>query len=799
MHHRHTSFIGLGRLISDNPSDLAQEFRFSGGTVRWFAADHGYLGLSAALPGAPDRRSWALPPDDTSSGTGDGNARTPAPIINAPEAFSRETKRVFSAANSGVSPIENPEDDTRGVQSVQIEGQLFSTPLGRFELARSRDGFWFSLELPGNAAVYGLGEKTGGLDKRGRTWVMWNSDEPEHMPGTDPLYQSIPVAYVVTPEKVVTLFIDSPSTVYFDLGEADPDKIQCEVYDERFELYWAEDDSLPAAVERYTRLTGRTPLPPEWALGYQQCRYSYFPASRVREVADRMRAEAIPCDVLYLDIHYMDGYRVFTWDPERFPEPADLAASLGHDGFRLVTIIDPGVKLDPAYRVCAEGLAEGRFLTRADGAVYTGRVWPGEAVFPDFYSSEVRSWWAEHHRALFDAGVAGIWNDMNEPADFTGDELNRRDFTVPDSLVSQNDGTPRPMGVLHNAYATGMNEATRQAFARYRPDERGFVLTRAGYAGIQRNAAVWTGDNYSWWEHLSLLVPMLANLGLSGVAFAGGDAGGFQQNADGELYARWIAAASLMPFFRSHSALDSSDHEPWSFGEEVLSIARRYIGLRYRLLPYLYTLFEEATRTGAPVLRPLVWEFPGDPRVRNRSDSFLLGPALLVAPVRERGVQERSVYLPAGRWYDLHTGAAIDSSDAGSVHPAAAPLDTLPLYLRGGSIVPFEGLRQHTGDAGDGVLRLLVAPDATGTARGTVYADAGEGFGYRDGKYLRLEAQLDGSGVIEIVVANGTDQVRWRELELIRVAPQEEGVLAIAPTVRRELPRTTGERITLEL
>lgn len=780
--------------MSDNPTDLAQEFRFSGGTVRWFITEHGYLGMGAAQIGAPERRSWALAADP--GGTGSGAA----PIINVPENFVRETGRVFSAVNSGVLPTENPEEDSRGVQTLRIEGHRFSTPLGDLELARCRDGFWFSIDLPEDAAVYGLGEKTGGLDKRGRTWVMWNSDDPEHMPGTDPLYQSIAVAYFVTPEKTVTLFVDSPSTVYIDAGEADSGRFQCEVYDERFELYWAEDATLPEAVERYTALTGRMPLPPEWAIGYQQCRYSYFPARRVREVAERMRAEAIPCDVIYLDIHYMDGYRVFTWDPERFPEPRELTDDLGREGFRLVTIIDPGVKRDPTYRVYAEGLADEHFLRAADGSLYTGRVWPGESAFPDFYAPEVREWWADLHHSLLDAGVAGVWNDMNEPADFSGDELNRRDFTVPDTVITRNDGVPRPIGVLHNAYATGMNESTRLAFERYRPDERGFVLTRAGYAGIQRNAAVWTGDNYSWWEHLALLVPMLANLGLSGVAFAGGDAGGFQQNADGELFARWIAAASLTPFFRSHSVLDSTDHEPWSFGEDVLSIARRYVGLRYRLLPYLYTLFEEASRHGAPVLRPLVWEFPHDPRVRNRSDSFMLGPALLVAPVRERGVQERSVYLPAGRWYDFHTGNAVDAPSDGAVTVVEAPLATLPLYLRGGSMLPFESLRQHTGETGDGVLRLLVAPDAEGTAEGFVYADAGEGFAYRDGEFLRLAVRLETSGALAIEVINGSDQIRWRELEVIMVAPVEEGdVLAIAPVHRRALPRETGDRVTIEV
>lgn len=780
--------------MSDNPSTLGQDFHFSGGTVRWFSAPHGFLGMRAAQLGAPERRSWALP-----NGGQSGDAPSPAPIVNAPEEFTRETGRRFGAANSGVSPIENPEDDTRGVQRVRIEGQRFSSPHGDLELARSRDGFWLSILLDPEAVVYGLGEKTGGLDKRGRTWVMWNTDEPYHLPGTDPLYQSISVVYLYTPQKTTTIFLDSPATAYLDVGEADPERLQIEVYDDRFDLYWAEDETLPEAVRRFTELTGRMPLPPEWALGYQQCRYSYFPESRVREVADRLRAEAIPCDVIYLDIHYMDGYRVFTWDPERFPEPAELTAELRRDGFRVVTIIDPGVKSDPSYRVYTEGLSGDRFLRRADGTLYTGRVWPGEAAFPDFFRDDVREWWAMLHRNLFDVGVAGVWNDMNEPADFTGDEMNRREFTVPDSLVSGTDGVTRPMAVLHNAYASGMNEATRHAFSRFRPDERGFVLTRAGYAGIQRNAAVWTGDNFSWWEHLSLLVPMLANLGLSGVAFAGGDAGGFQQNADAELYTRWVAAASLMPFFRAHSALDTIDHEPWSFGEEALAVARRYIGLRYRLLPYIYTLFEEASRTGAPVLRPLVWEFPKDERVWNRADSFLLGPALLVAPVRERGVQERSVYLPAGRWYDFWTGEAIDSPVGGNVVIADAPLDTLPLYLRGGAILPFEGVRPHTGDAGDGVLRLLVASDAVGVASGSFYADAGEGFAYREGEYLRLKVHYAPDSGLEVTVVSGTEQVRWHELEVIVVAPNEGGALAIPPVVRRPLPREAGVSLTIEV
>ncbi len=792
MHHRHTSFYSLGSIQTDNPTDRGQEYVFTGGTVRWYSAPSGYLGLGVATPDAPARTSWAI-----ASQSDDATTFHP-PIINAPIEFSREFSRVFSAANAGVSPIENPEEDSRGAELVCINGHRFPTPLGELELARCRDGFWVSIPLPADVAVYGLGEKTGGLDKRGRTWVMWNADDPIHTPGTDPLYQSIPVVYIVGETTTHTLFVDSTATVYVDIGEADQDQIHVEVYDDRFEMYWAEDASLPEAVRRYTALTGRAPLPPEWALGFQQCRYSYFPHERVTEIADRIRSEQIPCDTLYLDIHYMDGYRVFTWDGERFPDPASLISDLRQRGFRLVTIVDPGVKRDPQYQAYVDGVENGFFLRNADGTVYTGRVWPGEAAFPDFYSSHVRDWWAGLHRALFDAGVAGVWNDMNEPADFTGDELDRWNFTVPDTLVSQTDGTVRSMAVLHNAYANGMNETTRTAFSRYRPAERGFVLTRAGYAGIQRSAAVWTGDNHSWWEHLSLMIPMLAGLGLSGVPFVGGDAGGFQQNADSELYSRWIAAASFAPLFRAHSALDTSDHEPWSFGDATLAVARKYIQLRYRLLPYIYSLFEEASQTGAPVLRPLVWEFPSDERVRNRSDSFLLGSALLIAPVRERGVQERSVYLPSGRWYDLWSGTVTDASPSGTVVVADAQLDTLPIFLRGGTVLPFESVRPHTGDSGDGVLRVLIAPNDAGHASGELYADAGEGFEYQDGAFYRLHVTHIPSGEIELHVIHGGIAPRWREIEII-VAGEGGCLLDQSAVARLPLPLETDERRRLEV
>ena len=730
------------------------------------SSDDGWLRLRVSRSGEPAaRRSWALDPDRDAK-----RHWSPGPGTT----FERRPEETVRRVGGFVGVVEgevNPHEDTRGLVEERHEPTLVAfapdaaPPVEAVSLARSRDGIRVDLELPRESRVYGLGEKTGGLDKRGRTWAFWNSDDPEHVPGKDPLYQSIPVGYVVGTDGVTTVFSDSPATQYVDVGASAAGVLRIEAYDGQLDLYLRTDATLPAAVSAYTGLTGRMPLPPEWALGYQQCRYSYFPESRVVEVADRMRAERIPCDVIYLDIHYMDGYRVFTWDPDRFPDPKRMIAELHDRGFRLVTIVDPGVKVDPDYPVYGEGANRDLFLRRADGSVYVGKVWPGEAGFPDFTKPETRRWWAEQHRALFEAGVDGVWNDMNEPADFTGNPVFRPDFTVPDDLVADNDGEPAAFGRLHNVYASGMNEATRAAFDALRPDERGFVLTRAGYAGIQRRAAVWTGDNHSWWEHIALMIPMQLNLGLSGVAFCGADTGGFQGNATGELFARWVAASALMPFFRSHTALDTIDQEPWAFGPEVLDAVRSLIGLRYQLLPYLCTLMEEATRTGAPVMRPLVWEFPGDPRAADRADSFMLGEALLVAPVRERGVQERSVYLPGGEWYDAWTGER--HSGAGSV-VVDAPLGRLPLFVRAGSVVPYEAVRQHTGERGDGVLRLLVAPDADGSAAGRLYADAGEGFAYREGEYLAARFTLAKAAVrVEQATGGGQPELRWDRIAAV--------------------------------
>ncbi|MFP3960166.1 MAG: TIM-barrel domain-containing protein [Spirochaetaceae bacterium] len=594
------------------------------------------------------------------------------------------------------------------IEVLRDPGEVrFATAGGAFRFNRRVCGL--RGPLAAGDRIYGLGEKTGFLDKRGRVYEMWNTDEPLHAPLQDPLYASVPFFIRADSHGAVGVFLDEPARSWFDMGKADPGGFGLCAESETLDLYILVADEVQAVTRRYAALTGRIELPPVWALGFHQSRYSYVPDARVLEVAGRMRERQIPCDAVYLDIDYMDGYRVFTWDPMRFPDPGRVAEQLHRLGMKLVTIVDPGVKLDPRYHAYRSGLEGGHFCRRATGELYEGAVWAGRSTFPDFTRRATRRWWAELHEALLERGVDGIWNDMNEPADFTGEFYHRPDFTPPAEVTVEPDAAAGPQSLerYHNVYGHCMCEATAEAFEHYRPDARPFILTRAAYAGTQRYAAVWTGDNHSWWEHLAAMIPMVLNLGISGIPFAGADVAGFQADAGEELYARWIETAAFMPFFRAHTASDTGDHEPWSFTAEVEQIARYYIELRYSLLPYLYAAFAEAARHGTPVVRPLFFENPSDPRLWNLNDEFLLGPDLLVAPILSSGARARSVYLPEGEWYDIWSEEVIvGPTDA----IARAPLDTIPLYVRAQTVLPTTSPRQNAEETLGGAPCLHVYP-----------------------------------------------------------------------------------------
>ncbi|HND62378.1 MAG TPA: glycoside hydrolase family 31 protein [Opitutaceae bacterium] len=670
---------------------------------------------------------------------------------------------------------------------------------------------------------YGLGEKAARLDRRRGRFELWNSDTPGYTEGTDPIYQSIPFYLGWEAGEAYGLFYDNPARSRFDFGHSGQEAVEYEADGGILDFYFFRGPAMKRILGRYTELTGRMPLPPRWALGHQQSRYSYYPAAMVEEVARQYRARRLPLDALYLDIHYMSGYRVFTWDPERFPDPDALTRRLAADGVKLVAIIDPGVKHQPPavgappapprpelsaatdrYYVFDEGLARDFFLRRRDGSLYVGEVWPGPAVFVDYTREDARRWWGGLQRALVDHGVAGIWNDMNEPSDFrdkTGES--QRD------VVFEDLGARTEYPHNRNTFALNMSRASYEGLAALRPNQRPFVITRAGYAGIQRYATVWTGDNNATFDSLALNVPMFASLGLSGEAFVGSDFPGFIGRGDGELLVRSYQLATFVPLSRNHGAIDQYDHEPWRYGRPYEDIVRRYLELRYQLLPLLYTALEESHRTGVPLFRPLLLNFQDDPSLLNLDDEYMVGDALLVAPVTRAGERGREVYLPHGRWYDYWTAAVLDG---GRLERVAVPLEHLPIYVRGGAIVPSTVAMQHTGERPWDPVRFDVYPDEHGAAAGELYEDDGESPAYLQGAFrrTRLEcATADGATVLTLEAPVGPYQPPKRTFELVLHVPgpgarvtldgaPADGAEATPTTVRLRLP-DDGRPHTLRL
>ncbi len=610
-------------------------------------------------------------------------------------------------------------------------------------------------KLNSDEHFYGFGEKTGFLDKAGEEMEMWCSDIPEpHVPSIHALYKSIPFFVGFNRGEAYGIFFDNTYKTYFDMGKSSPEYYSFAADGGNLDYYFIYGPEIKEVMQNYTYLTGRMNLPPLWVLGYQQCRWSYCPDSQVKEIATMMREQEIPCDVIYLDIDYMDGFRVFTWDEEKFSNPTKMLTELGEMGFKVVTIVDPGVKKDSGYSVYREALQKGYYVRDKDGIPYVGKVWPGDCIFPDFTAEEVRDWWGSLHKSLLDAGVAGIWNDMNEPAIFTIPSEDREPEevkTMPLTNLHQNDGRQATHDEMHNVYGLMMSKATYQGLSKL-SQKRPFVLTRAAYAGIQKYSALWTGDNHSFWDHLEMSLPMCMNLGMSGVAFVGTDVGGFQYDCTPELLSRWVQVGCFTPFFRNHSSKGTKDQEPWAFDMETKEINRKYIRLRYKLMPYIYNVFVEASRSGLPIMRPLVLEYPNDPEVYQIYDQFMFGSSLLVAPVITPGTNYRHIYLPAGEWYDYFTG----DKYMGEQHMVFfAPLDVLPLFVKAGSVIPNYEPVNYIGEKKMENLYLEIYP---GNGEYEYYEDDGETMAYLHGEYNQTGFTLQDN--VESLVITITDLQR---------------------------------------
>ena len=717
----------------------------------------------------PEDASWAVPEEMRSHSVN-------VSVKNDPDAVSFQTAMLSVRIER--SPLRLIVSD--------LAGHVICSDAPARAITAEGSGFTLRKVLPRTEHFFGLGDKTGPLDRRGQAFTLWNTDAYHFQESTDPLYKSIPFFIAAGgPGGSYGILLDNTWRSGFDFGKQDPQTLAFGSAAGPIDYYLIYGPSVRHVVERYTGLTGKPPLTPLWALGFQQSRYSYMSAAEVRRIADRLRTERIPADVIWLDIDYQDRNRPFTTNPTTFPDLPGLARHLRQQGLRLVAITDLHIAAAPdqGYLPYDSGLAGDHFLKRPDGSLYIGRVWPGPSVFPDFTRHDTRAWWGTLYRDFVAAGIAGFWNDMNEPSVFdtpnktlpldTPHRIAEPGFIAREATHSE----------IHNVYGMLNSRATYEGLSLLQPNERPFVMTRATYAGGQRYAATWTGDNSSTWNHLKLSIPMLLNLGMSGFAYSGADVGGFIGAPSAELMTRWIEMAAFMPIFRAHSEKGTPPKEPWMDGPRHTRIRRQFIEERYRLLPYLYALADENARTGAPLMRPLFYEFPDAlDSPCEQPTAFLLGDRMLIAPSPDLdSPQPYRICLPAGRWYDYWTGAPVNGGSAASsvsttvgtplsqaitVTPA---LDHLPVFVRAGAILPTQPLVQNTSQTPQGPLSLDVYPGDD--CRGTIYADDGHSLAYTQQDYRRQSVRCveSNAGVdLEFAAPEGRFQPWWHQV-LVRV------------------------------
>jgi alpha-glucosidase len=593
-----------------------------------------------------------------------------------------------------------------------------------------------SKKIQPGEVFYGMGDKPCELQIKGKRFENYGTDAYAYGITTDPLYKNIPFYYGLHSGKAYGIFFDNTFRTIFDFGSERETVCSFWARGGEMNYYFIYGPELIEVAEEFANLTGKPELPPMWALGYHQCRWSYFPDTKVKEVAFEFRKRGIPCDVIYLDIDYMEGFRCFTFSKEYFPDPKRMTKELADAGFKTVVIIDPGIKVDPEYSIYQEGIKNDYFCRRQDGALMEGDVWPGKCVFPDYTNPKVRDWWSGLFGVLVENGVAGVWNDMNEPAVF---EIG----TFPEDVRHDFDGEPCSHRKAHNIYGHLMAQATFNGLKKFLMPKRPFVITRSAYAGVQKWSSVWTGDNAASWEHLWIASQQCQRLSISGISFAGSDVGGFIGEPDGELYTRWLQMAVFHPFFRTHSASNESgfDQEPWSFGTFYEGICKKFILMRYRLLPYLYTTFWQNHRYGTPMLRPLVFVDQENEKLQNRNEEFLLGDHLLICPIAKQGQTEREVFLPKGGWYHNWDDVYFEGGEEIIV---PAPIEQIPLFIREGAIVPGWPRMNYVGEKEVKEISLHIFYKE-GEETSFLYLDDGENMGYKNGRYQIVRFELKGN------------------------------------------------------
>ena len=764
--------ITLEAVTSSNPLRDGIELKAGAAILRITALRDDIVRLRISPGALSEDASWAVLPGPRSKSI------DVQPLQDSASAGFRTAKLEVRVERSPLRVV--IRDLAGNVISADAVGRPVKFQLGAFSVFK---------QMPSDEHYFGLGDKTGGFDRREQAYTLWNTDiAPQE--SIDPLYKSVPFFLGISGTRSYGIFLDNTWRTWFDFGKQARDAIAFGAEGGPLDYYVLYGPTPKQVVESYAYLTGTPPLPPLWALGFQQSRYSYVPESQVREIANRLRADKIPSDVLYLDIDYQYKNRPFTVDPQTFPNFPTLVSDVRKQHFHLVTITDLHIAHVPnqGYAPYDTGKAGDHFVRNPDGSEFVGIVWPGPAVFPDFTRAQTREWWGGLYQEFVKDGVAGFWNDMNEPSVFDGPAK-----TMPLNAVHRVEEPgfatrTATHAEIHNIVGLENARGTFEGLLKLRPDERPFVLTRATYAGGQRYGFTWTGDNSATWNHLRLATQMVLNLGVSGISFVGADVGGFNGSPSPELLTRWVEQAAFSPFFRDHATKGSLQHEIWNNGPEQEAIRRHYIETRYRLLPYIYSLADEASRTGLPLMRPVFLEFPEvfSTGFDHLDTEFLLGPSLLVAPPPfGEMVDDYSLSFPKdSQWYDFWTGLKASASpqppnitdvvtarDAKSLpvprnlHP---PLDTLPVYVRGGSILPMQALIQNTDETPHGPLELHVYPGPQ--CSGALYLDDGHTFRYQHGDYLRqtFTCQADANSVrVDFSARQGSYRPWWKAVEVV--------------------------------
>ena len=606
-------------------------------------------------------------------------------------------------------------------------------------------------------AYYGLGEKGGDLNKKGCYTENFNTDDPETDDDSITYYKTIPFYVALKEEATYGIFFDNSFRSYFDMGKEMGDRIFFGAIGGQIQYYFIPGENIKEVVKNYTALTGRMEMPPLWSLGYQQCRFSYFSQEEVRELVKNFEEKDIPLDVVYLDIDYMDGFRVMTFKTPNFDDAAGLISDLKEKGIRTITIIDPGVKVDEEYDVFKRGKEGNHFTKKLDGEIFIGAVWPGDSAFPDFSNKDCREWWkSELKKFISEHGMDGIWNDMNEPCVFNNDHK-----TMLETCLHNSDNGVIEHKEFHNRYGFEMSRCSKEAQEELHPNERGFSMTRATYAGGQRYSSVWTGDNMSLWSQMRMSISMNANLGISGFSFVGNDVSGFGLDSSEELFIRWMEMGPFIPIFRNHSNMYTRRQEPWAFGPRAEKIAKKSIELRYELLPYIYDLYYISHKEGLPIFRPMIMEYEKDMNLLNMREQFMLGENMLVAPVLYEGERSKTVYLPKGIWFNYFT---IEKLQGGKWYKLPCELDEILVFVKEGAIIPTYNKKfRNVKERPKNILLKVFGENA----KGFHYNDDGHTMEYLEGKYTYMDIKVV-DGKEELKLINNGYSIEEIEFEIIK-------------------------------